>query len=72
MTYIPDHALNAGIWNEDSAAARKWLDEYAGGRFKLQGSAREPGSWLGDVELPGLAAWVERVGIYTFHVLYSD
>ncbi|KAJ3325795.1 hypothetical protein HDU93_002597, partial [Gonapodya sp. JEL0774] len=60
-----DVALNKGIWSRTGDAAREWLDSYHDGKWALTGKDREPGSWFGDVELPGVEDWVERM--YDLH-----
>ncbi|KAL9940786.1 hypothetical protein V8E36_000274 [Tilletia maclaganii] len=61
MTRGSAPGLNKAIWSTGSAAAREWLATYRDGTWALKGQAAEPGKWFGDVELPGIEAWVERM-----------
>ncbi|KXS16871.1 hypothetical protein M427DRAFT_30972 [Gonapodya prolifera JEL478] len=61
MTYQVDEPLNKGIWSTTSDAARTWLRTYKDGKWALKGADAVPGAWFGDVQLPGVEDWVERM-----------
>ncbi|KAK0525231.1 hypothetical protein OC835_005681 [Tilletia horrida] len=52
--------LNKAIWSRGSAQARAWLKSYRDGKWAL-GETVAQGQWFGDVELPGIEEWVERM-----------
>lgn len=62
MTYATEIRLNAAIWSFDSEKARKWLKDYDGGKWEVNQAA---GEWDGDVELPNVQDWAERVSSKT-------
>ncbi|KAK0559978.1 hypothetical protein OC844_004048 [Tilletia horrida] len=62
FTHTADRALNEAVWAHTSDKARAWLQHHQAGRFALQGEAAEGvGQWEGDVPLPGVEAWVDRM-----------
>lgn len=57
-TYATDLELSSAIWSFDSEKAREWLKDYDGGKWEVK---QEVGEWDGDVELPNVQDWTERV-----------
>ncbi|KAK0548768.1 hypothetical protein OC844_006975, partial [Tilletia horrida] len=61
MTRAAAPEINTAIWSVDSRLAREWLAGYEGGKWALRGSDAEVGRWDGDVHLPGIEDWVQRM-----------
>ncbi|KAE8209715.1 hypothetical protein CF327_g6339 [Tilletia walkeri] len=61
FTYTADRPLNEAIWSESSDKARKWLEQYEGGKFALKGDIAQPNHWPGDLPLQGVSEWVDRM-----------
>lgn len=58
FSYSCDLELNDAIWSFDSSKAREWLKKYGEGQWEVK---EEIGEWDGDVELPNVKDWTERV-----------
>ncbi|KAE8221955.1 hypothetical protein CF326_g8465 [Tilletia indica] len=61
MSYGSAPEINKAIWSKSSKEGREWLESYRDGKWALKGNAAEKGQWFGDVELPGIEEWVERM-----------
>ncbi|KAK0525232.1 hypothetical protein OC835_005682 [Tilletia horrida] len=61
MTRAAAPEINTAIWSVDSRLAREWLAGYEGGKWALRGRDAEVGRWDGDVHLPGIEDWVQRM-----------
>ncbi|KAE8250539.1 hypothetical protein A4X13_0g4636 [Tilletia indica] len=61
MSYGSAPEINKAIWSKSSKEGREWLGSYRDGKWALKGNAAEKGQWFGDVELPGIEEWVERM-----------
>ena len=61
MVYIADRQLSEAIFGESSDAAKAWVKREEERRQAAGLACEDTGTWLGDIALPGIAAWVKRV-----------